>query len=149
MSLVPMNVVVLHLRNADVSVQLMQTSTVLLLEPIMQLEVVVEDEYSGPVMADLRKRRAEIHDFDVRGDNKVTETFQLQFRLQKHRITWITCAIVQVIKCLIPLAETLGYSTALRIVSSGHATFSMEFSRYEPLDSYSEAEVIKKLTGVN
>lgn len=64
----------LHLHNVDVFVQLMHTSTILLLEPIMLLEVVTEDKYAGAVMADLRRRRAEITNFDVRSENKVTKT---------------------------------------------------------------------------
>ncbi|XP_076659748.1 mitochondrial ribosome recycling factor 2 [Halictus rubicundus] len=104
--------------------KLMQSSTILLLEPIMQLEIVVNEEYSSGVMADLPKRRAEIQDIDVRGQNKV-------------------------IRCLAPLAELLGYSTTLRILSSGHATFSLEFDHYEQLDPINEAEAIKRITGFN
>nr|XP_033337271.1 ribosome-releasing factor 2, mitochondrial [Megalopta genalis] len=102
--------------------KLMQKSSIQLLEPIMKLEIVVDEEYSSGVLGDLPKRRVEIQDIGVRGQNKV-------------------------IKCFAPLAELLGYSTTLRILSSGHATFSLEFDHYEPLDSSSEAEAIKRITG--
>lgn len=53
----------------------MKKSVVVLLEPIMFLEVVVADEYSTVIMADLSKRRAEILSIDMRGQNKVTNIF--------------------------------------------------------------------------
>ncbi|XP_076637284.1 mitochondrial ribosome recycling factor 2 [Colletes latitarsis] len=102
--------------------KLMQSSTVVLLEPIMRLEIVVAEEYSSSVIADLPKRRAEVDNIDVRGQNKV-------------------------IKCFAPLAELLGYSTTLRILSSGHATFSLEFDHYETMDPINEAEAVKRITG--
>lgn len=100
----------------------MQASTIALLEPIMQLEIVVDNEYSTGVIADLPKRRAEIQQIDVRGRNKV-------------------------IRCFAPLAELLGYSTTLRILSSGHATISLEFDHYRRMDPVNEAETIKRVTG--
>lgn len=54
---------------------------------------------------------------------------------------------MQVISCLTPLSELLGYSTAVRVASSGHATFSLEFDRYQVMDAMVEAEAIKKTTG--
>ena len=102
--------------------KLMQASTITLLEPIMQLEIVVDNEYSTGVIADLPKRRAEIQQIDVRGRNKV-------------------------IRCFAPLAELLGYSTTLRILSSGHATISLEFDHYRRMDPVNEAETIKRVTG--
>lgn len=53
----------------------------------------------------------------------------------------------QVVYCFAPLAELLGYSTTVRIISSGHATFTLEFDRYELMDSANEAEAIKRVTG--
>ncbi|XP_053984350.1 ribosome-releasing factor 2, mitochondrial [Hylaeus volcanicus] len=102
--------------------KLMETSSSVLLEPIMLLEIEVEEEYSSAVMADLPKRRAEIQDIDTRRGNKV-------------------------IRCLVPLAELLGYSTELRILSSGRATFSLEFDHYEKMDPTTEAEAVKRVTG--
>lgn len=51
------------------------------------------------------------------------------------------------VHCLVPLVELLGYSKAVRIISSGHATFSLEFDHYEVMDSMNEAEAIKRVTG--
>ena len=102
--------------------QLMRNAELTLLEPIMRLEVVVPEEYSSVVLKDLSKRRAEVQFVDVRRNNKV-------------------------INCLAPLAELLGYSKAVRIISSGHATFSLEFDHYEMMDSMNEAEAIKRTTG--
>ncbi|XP_078035691.1 mitochondrial ribosome recycling factor 2 isoform X2 [Augochlora pura] len=102
--------------------KMMQESSIQLLEPIMKLEIVVTQDYSSGVVGDLPKRRAEIKNIDIRGQNKV-------------------------INCLAPLSELLGYSTTLRILSSGHATFSIEFDHYEPLDPINEAEAIKRITG--
>lgn len=53
----------------------------------------------------------------------------------------------QVIQCVAPLAELLGYSKEIRIISSGLATFTLEFDHYELMDSVSEAEAIKQITG--
>lgn len=100
----------------------MEDSGSILLEPIMNLEVVTLEETSSSVMGDLSKRRADIHTVDVRGQNKI-------------------------ISCTVPLSELLGYSTDLRIISSGTATFSMEFSHYQPMSSLDEQDAIKRVTG--
>ncbi|KOC59752.1 Elongation factor G [Habropoda laboriosa] len=100
----------------------MREAEVTLMEPIMQLEVVVASDYFSVVLKDLSKRRAEIRYIDERGPNKV-------------------------VHCVAPLAELLGYSTAVRVISSGHATFTLEFDHYELMDSINEAEAIKRVTG--
>ncbi|XP_076760367.1 mitochondrial ribosome recycling factor 2 isoform X2 [Xylocopa sonorina] len=102
--------------------KLMNDVGVNLLEPIMRLEIVVPEKYSSPILKDLSKRRGQIQHIDVRGQNRVIE-------------------------CFAPLAELLGYSTTVRILSSGHASLSLEFDHYELMDSASEAEAIKKVTG--
>ncbi|KAL7297259.1 hypothetical protein TKK_0009660 [Trichogramma kaykai] len=101
---------------------MMNDSGSLLLEPIMNLEVVTIEENSSSVINDLTRRRAEIKTIDVRARNKV-------------------------INCSVPLSELLGYSTQLRIIASGTATFSMEFSHYQPMSSTNEREAIKRVTG--
>lgn len=100
----------------------MEAGESVLLEPIMDLEVVTIEEASSKIMGDLSRRRAEIKTIDVRGQNKI-------------------------ISCTVPLSELLGYSTHLRIISSGNASFSMEFSHYQALNSYDEQAAIKKVTG--
>ncbi|XP_029673584.1 uncharacterized protein LOC115241781 [Formica exsecta] len=94
----------------------------MLLEPIMQLEIVAPEEYSPSINADLARRRAEIQQIDMRGNNKVIRT-------------------------LAPLSELLGYSTALRIITSGSATFSLEFSHYQLMTAAVEDKAIYKLKG--
>ncbi|OAD60359.1 Ribosome-releasing factor 2, mitochondrial [Eufriesea mexicana] len=95
-----------------------------LLEPIMNVEVMVPEEYLSAVLKDLSRRRAEVKFIDVIRQNKI-------------------------VHCLVPLAELLGYSRAVRIISSGHASFSSEFDHYEPLDPINEAIAIKNITGIN
>ncbi|XP_050487710.1 ribosome-releasing factor 2, mitochondrial [Bombus huntii] len=102
--------------------QLMKDVGVTLLEPVMRVEIVVPEEYLSIIMKDLPKRRAEVKYIDTYRQNKV-------------------------VHCLIPLVELLGYSKAIRIISSGHATFSLEFDHYEVMDSMNEAEAIKRVTG--
>ncbi|KAL6448844.1 hypothetical protein ACFW04_000530 [Cataglyphis niger] len=94
----------------------------MLLEPIMQLEIIAPEEYSPIINADLARRRAEIQQIDMRGNNKV-------------------------IRILAPLSELLGYSTALRIITSGRATFSLEFSHYQLMTADVEDKTIDKLKG--
>jgi elongation factor G len=78
-----------------------------ILEPIMSCEITCPEDYMGGVMGDLNGRRGRIHNMSVRHG-------------------------VQVIQAEVPLATMFGYSTALRSSSQGRATFSMEFSHYEP-----------------
>jgi len=82
----------------------------ILLEPIMAVEVVVPDEFVGDVVGNLTSRRGKILDMDIRAGAKV-------------------------IGSRVPLAEMFGYSTALRSATQGRATYSMQFSHYEPVSS--------------
>ncbi len=93
-----------------------------ILEPIMKLEIVTPDEYSGNVMADLNRRRGIMEGMDMKGT-------------------------AQVIKAKVPLSEMFGYVTSLRTVTSGRATSSMEFSHYAPAPKGISEEVIAKATG--
>ncbi len=76
-----------------------------LLEPIMKIEVVTPEEYMGDVIGDLNSRRAIIKEMTDRGNNKVIDGE-------------------------VPLATMFGYATAVRSLSQGRASFSMEFSHY-------------------
>jgi len=78
----------------------------ILLEPIMKIEVVTPEENMGDVIADLNKRRGQIEGMES------------------------SRAGARIVKAKVPLAETFGYVTALRTISSGRATSSMEFSNY-------------------
>jgi elongation factor G len=93
-----------------------------ILEPIMSAEVVCPEEYMGGVIGDLNGRRGKILNMSMRHN-------------------------LQVIKAEVPLATMFGYSTALRSSSQGRATYSMEFSHYEPVPPQ-VAEEIKIRAGV-
>jgi elongation factor G len=87
-----------------------------LLEPLMSLEVVVPEEFLGDVIGDVNARRGRVEGFEERGAAKV-------------------------LRALVPLAQMFGYATALRSMSQGRGTFSMQFTRYEGVPD-SVAEVV-------
>ena len=90
-----------------------------LLEPIMTVEIVVPDEYTGDVIGDLNARRGKIVSLHQEAGS-------------------------QVIRAWAPLAEMFGYATQLRSLSQGRATYTMQFSRYkEAPQSVSEAVVAR------
>lgn len=93
-----------------------------ILEPIMKLEVITPDEYTGDVMGDLNRRRGALEGIDTKGN-------------------------AQVIKAKVPLSEMFGYVTTLRTISSGRATSSMEFSHYAPAPNSIAEDVIAKSKG--
>jgi elongation factor G len=93
-----------------------------LMEPIMKVEVVTPEENMGDVVGDLNRRRGQMQGMDSR-------------------------AGAQVVKCNVPLAEMFGYVTALRTITSGRATSTMEFSHYEEVPGNLAQEVIKKTVG--
>lgn len=80
------------------------------LEPIMKLEAVTPEEYMGDIIGGISSMRGHISAVEPRGETSV-------------------------IHALVPLAETFGYSTDLRSVSHGRATYSMEFDKYQELPS--------------
>jgi elongation factor G len=86
-----------------------QKGAPVLLEPIMDVEVVAPEEYTGDVIGNLSARRAEIESMELRTDG------------------------VQSIRSRVPLAEMFGYATALRSMSQGRGTFTMEFDHYSPV----------------
>jgi len=90
----------------------------ILLEPIMKLEVVVPEEFFGDAIGDLSARRG-----------KIEET--------KDRIN------LKVIDAKVPLAQMFGYATALRSLTEGRGTFTMEFDRYEEVPSNIAQEIIE------
>jgi elongation factor G len=93
-----------------------------LLEPIMAVEVVSPDEYTGPVTGDLNKRRGIMKGMDTRGTS-------------------------QVIKADVALSELFGYITDLRTITSGRATANLTFSHYAEVPKNIADEVIKKEKG--
>ncbi|PQJ14423.1 elongation factor G [Aureicoccus marinus] len=94
-----------------------------LMEPIMKLEVLTPEENMGDIVGDLNRRRGQVNNMDDRAGSKV-------------------------IKADVPLSEMFGYVTALRTLSSGRATSTMEFSHYAETPSNIAEEVIKSANGV-
>ncbi|KAJ8925928.1 hypothetical protein NQ315_009780 [Exocentrus adspersus] len=93
-----------------------------ILEPVMQLEVVVPSSYLSVVLADLSRRRTAIRDVTMRGKSKVV--------------------IAEA-----PLSELLGYASDLRTITSGMATFTMEFGQYKKLSLADESNAIRNVRG--
>ena len=93
-----------------------------LMEPIMKLEVVTPEANTGDVVADLNRRRGQLEGMDTR-------------------------AGAQVVNAKVPLSEMFGYVTALRTITSGRATSTMEFSEYQPAPKNIAESVIEKIKG--
>ena len=93
-----------------------------IMEPIMKLEVLTPEENMGDIVGDLNRRRGQVSDMSDRAGAKV-------------------------VKATVPLSEMFGYVTALRTMSSGRATSTMEFSHYAETPSNVSEEVIAKSKG--
>ncbi len=93
-----------------------------LLEPIMKLEVVTPEDYMGDIIGDLNKRRGQVEGMESKQGARV-------------------------IKAKVPLVEQFGYVTALRTVSSGRATSSMEFSHFAEVPKQLAKDVIDTMNG--
>ena len=94
-----------------------------LMEPIMKLEVVTPEENMGDVIGDLNKRRGQVEGMDE------------------------TRSGARIIKAMVPLAEMFGYVTALRTITSGRATSSMEYDHHAPLSSSIAKTVLEEIKG--
>ena len=90
-----------------------------LLEPLVNVEVVVPDEYLGNVIGDLTSRRGRLEGQEGRGH-------------------------LQSIRAIVPLAEMFGYATALRSNTQGRGNYTMTFSRYEECPKSVAETIIKK-----
>jgi len=93
-----------------------------ILEPMMKVEVEVPEEYMGDVIGDVAKRRGQVNGMSDRAGNKIVDAF-------------------------VPLAEMFGYSTDLRSMTQGRATYAMEFDHYEEVPSNVAKEIIEKRNG--
>jgi len=91
-----------------------------LLEPVMKVEVVTPDEYTGSVIGDLNSRRGQIRDQEMRGNATVVNSF-------------------------VPLANMFGYVNNLRSATQGRAQFTMQFDHYAPVPQAVADEVIAKI----
>jgi elongation factor G len=90
-----------------------------LLEPIMKVEVVTPEDYTGSVIGDLNSRRGQIQGQDMRGN-------------------------ANVVNAMVPLANMFGYVNTLRSMSQGRATFTMQFDHYEQVPQNVAQEVQAK-----
>ncbi|MCG8183549.1 elongation factor G [Tenacibaculum piscium] len=93
-----------------------------IMEPLMKVEVLTPEENMGDIVGDLNRRRGQVNDMSDRAGAKV-------------------------VKALVPLSEMFGYVTALRTMSSGRATSTMEFSHYTETPSNVSEDVIAKAKG--
>jgi elongation factor G len=93
----------------------------IILEPIMLVEVTTSDEYYGDVIGDLNRRRGIILGMENRGATAVVRSY-------------------------VPLAEMFGYVNELRSMTSGRASYSMEFARYDPVPRNVAETIIAKAT---
>jgi elongation factor G len=90
-----------------------------LLEPVMDVEVVVPEEFMGDVMGDLSARRGQIQGMDSRGSG-------------------------QVIRAMVPLSEMFGYATTVRSKTQGRATFTMQFDHYAEVPKSIAQEIAER-----
>ncbi|XP_014927610.1 ribosome-releasing factor 2, mitochondrial isoform X1 [Acinonyx jubatus] len=93
------------------------------LEPLMKLEVTVTRDYLSLVLADLAQRRGTIQEIQTRQENKIITGF-------------------------VPLAEIMGYSTVLRTLTSGSATFALELSNYEAMNPQDQTVLLGRRSGL-
>jgi elongation factor G len=91
----------------------------ILLEPIVNLEVTVPDDFMGSVIGDLNSRRGKVMGMDPQGG-------------------------VQIVKAQVPMAEILSYAPDLRSMSEGRASFTLSFSHYEEVPAHLAEKVIEE-----
>jgi elongation factor G len=93
-----------------------------LLEPVMDVEVVVPEDFMGEVIGDLNSRRGAVSGMEMRG-------------------------VMQVIRAVVPLATMFGYATDLRSKTQGRATYTMQFKEYQAVPNNIAEEIIAKVKG--
>jgi len=93
-----------------------------IMEPLMQVEVTVPEEYLGDVMGDINSRRGNIDGMEQRKD-------------------------AHVLRANVPLSNMFGYATDLRSITQGRAVFHMEFSKYQQVPASVESEIIERVHG--
>ncbi|UCD85888.1 MAG: elongation factor G [Deltaproteobacteria bacterium] len=94
----------------------------ILLEPVMDVEVVVSEKFLGEITSDINARRGKIIGMEERAGSRV-------------------------IKARVPLAEMFGYATDLRSATRGQATYTMEFHSYEPVPSFVAEKILTTVHG--
>ena len=93
-----------------------------LLEPIMKIEILAPEQFMGDLISDLNSKRGRIENIESHDGMSTIHGF-------------------------IPLAETFGYSTVIRSLTQGRATYSMEFSSYQELPKELAEEIVNKGRG--
>ena len=94
-----------------------------LMEPVMELEVVVPEQYLGDVIGDLNSHRGDVKGVHPRSD-------------------------AQVVTAIVPLSETFGYATRLRSLSQGRAVFTLQFANFRQVPQQITDEIVAKVRGV-
>ncbi|KFP71624.1 hypothetical protein N310_13098, partial [Acanthisitta chloris] len=94
-----------------------------ILEPLMNLEITVSEDHLSAALADLAQRRGSIQEIQSRQDNRV-------------------------VIAAVPLAEMMGYSTVLRSLTSGSATFTLELASYQALNSQEQSALLQRRMGL-
>jgi elongation factor G len=97
----------------------MQRGGPVLLEPVMRVEVIVPEEFTGDIMGNLSARRANIEGMEPRAGN------------------------AQAVRAMVPLAEMFGYATDLRSRTQGRGVFTMEFDHYAQVSQSVADEIVK------
>ena len=100
-------------------------ASAIILEPIMKVEVIVPEKFLGEVTGDLSSKRARIEQMTARGGSSA-----------------VGDSALKVIESKVPLSEMFGYSTQLRSLSEGRASYTMEFSHYEEVPRNVAEEII-------
>lgn len=95
----------------------------ILLEPMMKIEITVQEEYLGDVMGDLNTRQGRVTHMDVKGG-------------------------MRIIDGLVPLSTMFGYATALRTLTQGRAHYSLEFNQYSEMSEEKMSDVLKSQLGI-
>ncbi len=94
-----------------------------LMEPVMKLEVVTPEEYSGDIINDINTRRGRVEDINYRG-------------------------LLKIIHALVPLSETFGYATSVRSMSQGRASHTLQFSHYEQVPKNITDNILGRMSGL-
>jgi elongation factor G len=94
-----------------------------LLEPLMQVEVLTPDEFMGEVTGNLASRRGRVSGMEARGS-------------------------AQAVTAEVPLASMFGYSTDVRSMTQGRATYTMQFSRYAPVPTHVTESIVERMRGM-
>ena len=94
-----------------------------LMEPVMKLEVVSPEEYTGDIINDLNSRRGRVEHIDYRGQLKVIDAF-------------------------IPLSEAFGYATAVRSMSQGRANHTLQYSHYDLVPESIMNRILGRISGL-